>query len=196
MINIFRSGLFEENTYFIEDGEKIIVIDPGKGTFEEIKKFNKDKLLILLTHSHVDHMFDLPHFKGSELYFNETIEFLTNTRTNLSLYFPMGELRIERFRILTKEELPDFEIIKTPGHTPGSVCFLFRNRFLFTGDTLFSNSVGRTDLPGGSEENLVGSLKILRSLLEEKPDLEILPGHGFPSKASWILHQNPYLSNL
>ncbi len=69
------------------------------------------------------------------------------------------------------------EVIHTPGHTSGSICLLGDN-FIFTGDTLFENGYGRTDLPGGSDEQMRSSLKRLSELL--KPGMTIYPGHGKP----------------
>jgi len=197
MVIRFLSDLFGENTYIIKKGLDVFVIDPGKGTFERIKKHGGKNFWILLTHSHVDHIFELSYFAKANLFFNESVDFVNNPRSNLSLYYPMKPLELDSFNILNEKNLPDgFEVIKTPGHTPGSVCFLYMKKCLFTGDTLFSDSIGRTDLPGGSEEKLLESLKLLKGLLEKNPELEVFPGHGSPAKAVNILRQNPYLKGL
>ncbi|OAA27581.1 hypothetical protein AT15_05020 [Kosmotoga arenicorallina S304] len=189
--------MFEENTYVLKNGTKIFVIDPGKGTFEKIETNNRQNLWVLLTHSHIDHIFELSHFAGANLYFNESIDFVTNPATNLSLYFPLKTPDIKKFNLCNIDDLPEyFEVIKTPGHTPGSVCFMYMKKYLFTGDTLFSDSIGRTDLPGGNEKKLFESLRLLKGLLMEYPEMEVFPGHGAPAKAADILMKNIYLKSL
>jgi hydroxyacylglutathione hydrolase len=85
----------------------------------------------------------------------------------------------------------DLEVLHTPGHTEGSVCLLASSeRLLFTGDTLFAGSWGRTDLPGGSEDDMVASLTRLSAL---PTDLRVLPGHG---RASTVDDERPWLENV
>ena len=86
----------------------------------------------------------------------------------------------------------DFEILSTPGHTPGGVCYYFREyNALFTGDTLFRASIGRTDLPGGDTDVLLESVS--GTLMQLPDSLEIYPGHGFPSTIGWERRNNPYI---
>ena len=105
-------------------------------------------------------------------------------------YLPAAE------NLLTPSEwppqTPDFEILHTPGHTPGGVCYYFREyNALFTGDTLFRASVGRTDFPGGDTATLMESIS---GRLMTLPDsLEIYPGHGYPSTIGFEKQNNPYL---
>jgi glyoxylase-like metal-dependent hydrolase (beta-lactamase superfamily II) len=85
----------------------------------------------------------------------------------------------------------ELEVLHTPGHTEGSVCLLANDeRLLFTGDTLFTGSWGRTDLPGGSDEQMVDSLARLSALAD---DLRVLPGHG---RASTIADERPWLEQV
>ncbi|MEG1661563.1 MAG: MBL fold metallo-hydrolase, partial [Clostridiales bacterium] len=84
------------------------------------------------------------------------------------------------------------QVIHTPGHTPGGICLLTED-ILFTGDTLFQTSIGRTDFPGGSYETLIQSLHKL-SLLDD--ELTIYPGHGPASKLGYEKKYNPYLRYL
>ena len=85
-----------------------------------------------------------------------------------------------------------FQVLSTPGHTPGSVCLLCEN-VLFSGDTLFAGSYGRTDFPGGSSRDMAASLKRLSSL---PPETRVLPGHGPSSTIEEELRTNPYLRGL
>ena len=82
-----------------------------------------------------------------------------------------------------------FWVLPTPGHTPGSVCLLAGDT-MFSGDTLFRGSCGRTDLPGGSWEQMLASLKTLASL---PGDYRVLPGHGEETTLAWERTHNPYL---
>ena len=85
-------------------------------------------------------------------------------------------------------------VYETPGHTMGSVCFLFEtreNKYLFTGDTVFRGSVGRTDMPGGSAKTLMESIKRISKL---DPSLEIFPGHGPESDIADEVRFNPFFS--
>ena len=88
--------------------------------------------------------------------------------------------------MLGREEL---KIIKTPGHTSGGICIL-AGKYIFTGDVLFYNTIGRTDLGDGNETDLLGSLKMLS---EMDPDLIILPGHGTRSTIGREKQENPFL---
>lgn len=157
------------NCYILSSNKKAILIDPG-GDFKEILKSLKEKelLFIILTHSHFDHTFlakKIKEEKGGEILIHkkekEFLEFEADR------YLEDGE-NIK----LGKENL---KIIHTPGHSPGSICILGKN-FILSGDTLFLDGVGRTDLPGGSEKDLKESLEKLKKII--KPEMKIYPGHG------------------
>ena len=97
--------------------------------------------------------------------------------------------------VLSSAGLPAPEVISTPGHTPGGVCYLFQAAengadLLFSGDTLFAGSIGRTDLPGGDMATLMGSLDRLRSL---SPNTVVIPGHGMFTTLAHELAGNPFL---
>jgi glyoxylase-like metal-dependent hydrolase (beta-lactamase superfamily II) len=122
---------------------------------------------------------DLPVLTGSENHL------LMNT---LDLDIP-GSVDIliedENFKV---EGFEDMDIVKTPGHTPGSIC-LKTSDLLFSGDTIFAGSIGRTDLPGGSDRQIQKSLERIRSLPEK---LKLLPGHGPLSELSIEFRSNPF----
>ena len=114
-----------------------------------------------------------------------------NTQKDLSEFAIQRNLLIPKTIISFKEFMKigsfEFRVIHTPGHTKGSVCFLF-DKFIITGDTLFQGTYGRTDLPGGSHKEIVQSLQILNSLNQK---LIVYPGHGPKTSISdekeWIL---------
>lgn len=173
------------NSYVIskKKGKEIILIDPGEEDIKDHPIIRDKKIIaILLTHGHFDHIEGLNDLLGEKnipVYIHENDrDMLKDPRKNMSAYF--GEsFYIDISPNLIKEgnlAIEDFvfEVYHTPGHTKGSVCYRIGSN-LFTGDTLFHNSWGRTDLPGGNEEQLVASLAKLYRL---KGRLTVYPGHG------------------
>ena len=180
-------------THIIEKDGFAVLIDPS-WEMEEIYNFlDKNSLkpiAVFFTHAHQDHMTNAEellrkyNLKG---YLEERDEpFCTLSKDLLDLYRAPKIFNIAGLKI---------EVLLTPGHTRGSVCLRIGNA-LFTGDTLFINSVGRTDLPGANPENLVKSLVMLAALPQET---EIYTGHsygrdsGFKSTIAQELASNPYL---
>ncbi|PIE98432.1 MAG: MBL fold metallo-hydrolase [Treponema sp.] len=194
-----KTWLFPLSTKNETEKPTIVVIDPG-GTdddlMEYIKKAKPEKLEIMLTHGHFDHIGGVTELV--KLYPNSTVRiheadkhFLGNNaeETHRKCLKPINA---ERYitRYLEKYEFPNYtdlmqdgeiinglKVIHTPGHTPGSVCFWSeKHGILFSGDTLFCRGAGRTDLLGGSEENLKASIKKLMNMIP--PDTTVYPGHG------------------
>jgi glyoxylase-like metal-dependent hydrolase (beta-lactamase superfamily II) len=157
------------NCYILKSENEVIVIDPGAGLKEILKEIEGKKLIyIILTHYHWDHT--LAALKLKE-------------KTQAKILIGEGEKDFIKFRpnrfLKDGEEIKfgkeSLKIIATPGHTKGSISILGQN-FIFTGDTLFQDGFGRTDLPGGSEKDLKESLKKLKEII--KPGMEVYPGHG------------------
>lgn len=193
-------GAFEVNCYLVPSPDKktLYIIDPG-GDAQDIiaaaSAFSCQKAVILLTHCHADHIGAVGEVAKklniTELYIDPADSAMYASPANcFPPYLPAAE------NLLTPSEwppqTPDFEILHTPGHTPGGVCYYFREyNALFTGDTLFRASVGRTDFPGGDTATLVESIS---GRLMTLPDsLEIYPGHGYPSTIGFEKQNNPYL---
>lgn len=193
-------GAFEVNCYLVPspDKETLYIIDPG-GDAQDIitaaSAFSCQKAVILLTHCHADHIGAVGEVAKklniTELYIDPADSAMYASPANcFPPYLPAAE------NLLTPSEwppqTPDFEILHTPGHTPGGVCYYFREyNALFTGDTLFRASVGRTDFPGGDTATLMESIS---GRLMTLPDsLEIYPGHGYPSTIGFEKQNNPYL---
>ena len=193
-------GAFEVNCYLVPSPDKktLYIIDPG-GDAQDIiaaaSAFSCQKAVILLTHCHADHIGAVGEVAKklniTELYIDPADSAMYASPANcFPPYLPAAE------NLLTPSEwppqTPDFEILHTPGHTPGSVCYYFREyNALFTGDTLFRASVGRTDFPGGDTATLMESIS---GRLMTLPDsLEIYPGHGYPSTIGFEKQNNPYL---
>lgn len=188
----FEAGPFYTNCYIVfdEKDNTAVVIDAPPDCTENVLAIAKEKNLnikaILLTHSHWDHTADAPLLKektGADVYIHKDDEYrLLDPEKHKIVPIPFdlvsltpdyyfkdgGEIEFSGLK---------FEIIHTPGHTEGSVCLLSRdNNLLFSGDTLFNMGVGRTDLPGGSEQTLAKSLKT--KLMTLPGDYKAYPGHG------------------
>ncbi|MCX7705905.1 MAG: MBL fold metallo-hydrolase [bacterium] len=197
-------GQFETNCYIIISKDKrAIIIDPGNSAEKIMEFIEKEKVYvryILNTHGHHDHT-GANHIKTQikqkpllGIHQNDAI-YLANNDLNLSVFF--GEKNIyvapdfflrDAQTIELTEEI-SLKVIHTPGHTPGSICLKLKD-YLFSGDLLFNNGVGRTDLPGGNEYILLKSLKKIARL---KPDTIILPGHGPETTLRHELKTNPYM---
>ena len=178
-----KKNVMEQNTYLLLKDNEGILIDAG-ASLKEIKKYNVKIIAILLTHSHFDHILYLEEIQK---YYNcpifiseEDKQGLFNTRLNLSILWKSfkfnGDLSlIKTFKdndILNLNEF-NFKCILTPGHTLGSSCFLIEEN-LFSGDTLFADSIGRADFPNSSPVKQKSSLERL-----DKLNYNILyPGHG------------------
>ena len=195
------------NCYILRDDSGVCaVIDPecmGAEICAYLAQENLHPALILLTHGHVDHVGGvsaLHKATGAKIAMDTGDAFLINGDPDaLPASFPSLP---ERDRFAVQIPLHDGDVlhigktpilvIKTPGHTPGGVCFLAEN-CLFSGDTLFQNSIGRTDFKGGDSEALMASLKRLLSMPN---DTIILPGHGQTTAMADEKTTNPYLRGL
>ena len=176
---------------------KLYIIDPADETHvivEAAKKYTYNEAVILLTHAHVDHIQacgKVAEVLGiRKLYLHEGDHALYWSKENALLpYLPAVEDQIEDSPYEANE---DFEVLHTPGHTPGGVCLLFKKyNTLFTGDTLFRNSIGRTDFPGGDYDQLIRSIR--EKLLTLPGDIKICPGHMGSSTIGEEKQSNPYL---
>ena len=195
-----------ENCYIAinEDTNESIIIDPGSA-FERIKSAVESTgtkpVAILLTHGHFDHAGEAASTAkeyGIKIYTHEaTAEELKNPSINLSGDM-FGDSKSYSADVFLKDDeeidLAGLHIkcLFTPGHTPGGCCFYFPDEdIVFTGDTLFSGSVGRTDFPGGSMSQLVGSVK--SKLMTLSDDTICYPGHNEPTTIGTERIYNPFL---
>ena len=184
---------YQTNCYILhqEASSSCVVIDPGY-TPEVILDFLAGKGLkleaILLTHGHFDHVGavrDLAAETGCQVYLNPDDLSMPPRMTAGPLYYTDTYSDGDT---LSPAGIP-FQVLSTPGHTPGSVCLIAEN-FLFSGDTLFAGSCGRTDLPGGSTRAILESLRRLAALPQ---DYSVHPGHGESTTLAWEKQYNPYM---
>jgi len=202
-------GLLQCNCLIIgcETTRDALVVDPGDEADRILKVLNHHGLklkAILHTHAHLDHVgatHQLQSITGASVALHGEDLFLhSNLKMQaefLGLPIPTPA-RIDHF-LKDKEEVKvgdlKTQILHTPGHTPGSICFHFpgEKEILLTGDTLFAGSIGRTDLWGGSYEKILHSL---RQLMEFKDETEVFPGHGPVTTIATERASNPFIQEL
>lgn len=194
-VKMMQVGPIGTNCYILEEDKKIAVIDPGdeaERILSVLKETEGAVEYILLTHGHYDHTTAVPELHEAlpeaKIYIHRadangagnTLFPLAGQVEGLLFYgegevLPLGSLTVE--------------VLHTPGHSPGSVT-LKAGEALFTGDTLFAGSMGRTDLPGGDEGEIMASLKRLGGL---EGNFHVLPGHMGTSELDRERRSNPYL---
>ncbi len=207
-IMVFNVTVIMTNCYLLTDEKsgKMAVVDPGGKSDKLISKINKSggKLeYVILTHGHYDHIGyskQLADMFGAKVICpRKTQSFLNDNVLNHSAFHPdFEEIKPYKADVLLDDgdtfTLGETEIkfIETPGHTEDSGCYLFDN-ILISGDTLFCESYGRTDLPTGNDEQMIDSIKRLKNL-DGNPD--VLPGHGMLSNLEHERKFNPLMRRL
>ena len=209
----FPLGGLWTNGYLFFDGaadegkKTAFFVDPGGDVQEVLEYIERHSLTlkaVLLTHGHLDHLAGIEKFAplvGDEIYIgSEDADLLRRPPEEVQQALRMRCGGIETFKTIVDGNVLsaggfEVKVMATPGHTPGSVCFLVRGGqrdVLISGDTLFAQSVGRTDLPGGDFAALMGSL---RKLAELPDDLPVLPGHGPDTTIGRERADNPFWPN-
>ncbi|MBR2374239.1 MAG: MBL fold metallo-hydrolase [Lentisphaeria bacterium] len=198
-IKTLEVGPFGTNCYlvFSENTKTLYIIDPGDdGEFicREAEKFDYEKVEILLTHFHIDHINAVGYCAGKlgvDYVRLRTPDhnYYTSPENCLPPYFPepLKNPPVPR----EYEENQDFKVLALPGHTPGGAGILF-GKDLFCGDTLFLNSCGRTDLPGGDDKEITRSL--LDVLMALPDETRAYCGHGPVTTIGAERRNNPYIN--
>ncbi len=208
IIKLKPQGMFAVNCYLvISDKNNAVLIDApegGESILAEIEKQGVKLKKILLTHGHCDHIesvaFLAERTEAEVFIHSEDAPKLTDSYLNLSEYFSMYMDPVRHYEHgislsdgdTIKEDELTFTVFHTPGHSSGSVCYLLGN-VMFSGDTLFRDSIGRTDMPDGDYRKLSESLKALEQFTGNYDDYRLLAGHGDESTLSREKQRNPYL---
>lgn len=205
-IKSFVFGPFETNCYVVSDEQQILLVDPACSNESEQQqlltyienqksKIKNLQLSIVATHGHLDHLWgaawacakwntpvlmheaDIPMAKAMQSQYD-----LFGIRAKAQP-FPIEDIKSKIKN--QKSQISNFQLLETPGHTPGSICLYFNtpssshlSPFILSGDTLFHMGYGRTDLPGGNFSQLMNSLDLLLTL---PPETVVYPGHGAPT---------------
>ena len=184
-------GPLQVNCHILWETEKCLVIDPGFEPERVMKTCDELGLkiqAILLTHGHFDHVGGVKKIAektGCQVFLHPDELSLPPFITSGKLYYTDTYAEGDEITLAGMT----FTVLHTPGHTPGAVCLHFGDH-LFTGDTLFAGSCGRTDLPGGSFATIKASLKRLASL---PGNASIYPGHGEETTLETERKNNPYI---
>lgn len=201
IIKTFIESPIENNNYLIIDEEtkEAALIDcsaENENVLLELKKHNANLKYVLLTHGHFDHIAGIQGQYNAEILMHESD---MNWVKNVNTYLPMLGLPMMEIPVINKF-ITDGDIIKlgeleikvihTPGHTQGGVCF-YINGNLFSGDTIFRESVGRCDLEGGDFDQIVESIE--QKIFTLPPETVIYPGHGKSSTVEWEKEHNRFM---
>jgi len=204
MLKTFTVGPMEANCYILYSPDKRegLIIDPGAEGARLIKFIQEKKIsirYIINTHGHPDHIGAnrkvKEHTSAPILIHQRDAPMLTKSESILTLIFPLEYSSPPADTFIKDGDLIEcagmrLKVLHTPGHTPGGISLLTDDS-IFTGDTLFAGSVGRFDLPGGSQEVLLNSIRKILSLGE---NLTIYPGHGPSTSVGEELHSNPFIT--
>jgi len=205
-IKTLTVGPLAENCFIVfeENSKDAVVIDPGAdGDFILNELKDLDVKAILATHGHLDHIGQVGYLKeklNTPFYMNKKDEFLINNEIFPNFAYivkavkcPSPDFDVKDDDVLKFGNL-EFQVIETPGHTPGSVCFFNeKEKIIFVGDALFKGSVGRTDLPGGNGKMLEQSLK---KLMEFPEDTVVYSGHGPKTTIGIEKRTNPFITGV
>jgi hydroxyacylglutathione hydrolase len=200
-------GMLNTNCYIISNEEtgETVIVDPADNASRIKDKLEEQNLIpvgILLTHGHFDHIMAVPELTDTyhiPIYISELDnELLTDSNKNAA--YLIGK----NFTLPLNQTIPaaetlslagtTIEVIPTPGHTIGSVCYYFaEDKFLISGDTLFLESVGRTDFPTGDSASLIASIR--EKLMILPGEVKVYPGHGSSTTIAHEKKYNPYCND-
>ncbi|MDQ7793089.1 MAG: MBL fold metallo-hydrolase [bacterium] len=202
----FAVGPFAANCYLLgcEKTRRLAVIDPGgdaRRILETVDRSSFTVSSILNTHGHIDHVAANEEIRKATgapiLIATPDAPMLASPARQLAGMLLKGVAGVTADRLLEDGESIEvgelkLKVLLTPGHTPGSACFLLKGEGLvFSGDTLFEESVGRTDLPGGSWADMIASIREKLLVLDDK--VRVLPGHGPETTIGHERRANPFL---
>lgn len=202
ILEVLPIGLYGSNCYILGDDGEGVVIDPGVDAGEILRTAEKNSLkikFIILTHGHIDHICHMDklrdltgaevavHKADSDTFSNPVLNGSVLTGQDIS--FRDADIFLKEGDVLEVGSLK-LNIIHTPGHTPGGICIKVGNN-VFTGDTLFRMSIGRTDLGRGNYEEIIDSIKNKLMILDD--NVKVYPGHNESTTIGFERRNNPFL---
>lgn len=212
MLNVrtYPLGYIQTNCYIVSNSAKqCLIFDPGgegEKIISELHRLKMKPLAILLTHAHFDHIgaleqvrefFDIPVY----IHTSEKKWLVDSAKNGSSKYAEIPSIICKEADYLLNSELElkigefHMELLHTPGHSPGSLTYYFKQEdFAIVGDTLFQNSIGRTDLPGGNQTELMKSIHT--KLLSLPETTLVYPGHGPSTTIEAEMESNPFLNGF
>jgi len=209
-VKVFTFNLFAENTFVIWDDEtkEAAIIDPGNSTNEEqkiltnfISSQNLNIKYLINTHCHIDHILGCSFVKKeyNPLYYapEKDLILLENAHQQAQMFDIAFQQPPKPDKLIDEEleltlGISKIKFLFTPGHTPGEYClYLEKEKICITGDVLFKEGIGRTDLWGGDYNTLINSIEI--KLITLPDDVIIYPGHGDSSTIGYEKQYNPFL---
>ncbi len=212
-IKAFTFNQFQENTYIVYDETKeCIIIDPGCYTKEEEEEINNfiniEKLRpvkLINTHCHIDHILGNNYINqkwGVDLYTHILEIPLLKESINIAKTYGFEKYKTSpspKYFLKEKDLInfgnSEFNILFCPGHSPGHVClYNQKESILISGDVIFKNSIGRTDLPGGDFTTLITSIK--NNILPLSDKTQIFCGHGLNTNLEYERENNPFINQL
>ena len=204
-----RVGMIETNCYIMknEENNEGIIVDPGADAGRILNAVQELKLVkvaaILLTHAHGDHIGALEEVRQATkapVYISaKDAPALADPDANLIRWLGMDVQIGKPEHLLEDDEIIEvagfkFKCLLTPGHTPGGMCFYNEeNKLAFSGDTIFCESIGRTDFPGGSYKQLLESIRTKIFTLDD--ETRLLHGHMTATSVGWEKKRNPFLQD-
>jgi len=193
-------GDLQTNCYIMGclTSKEAIVIDPGanaQAIFDELGALDLKLKSVVVTHGHFDHIGVLGSFNVPVYIHSADAPLLRDTNKNLSASFAKAMTFDPELRLLKDEDIIllgslSIRVLHTPGHTPGGICLAVED-ILISGDTLFKDGIGRTDMPGGSYTSICRSIKEKLFVLD--PQTRVLPGHGLATTIAQECRDNAYV---
>jgi hydroxyacylglutathione hydrolase len=207
-VKVFTCNPFQTNGYVCHDEREAVLVDPSWQAPQEqqavVDYIQRKGLVVrhlLLTHAHIDHIFgctfSVEHFGQGIQMHREDVPLLKRAEEQAMFFdvpiaVPPAPAAFLQEGDTIAWDASTWRVLHTPGHSPGSVCFVDEaNRFVIGGDVLFAGSIGRTDLPGGSLPQLLAS--IFQKLLPLGDDVTVYPGHGPATTLGQERRANPFL---